>query len=122
MNKSTSMSALPPTLLRDLRYISLRPSIRDSLIEAYIATQPPAPADSVASPEEAVKKAKQRFERQRREKALADRERKVHEEKWKLTKDLRYSRGLLREGEEEVQRAMRVGRDGLLAHLDGAED
>jgi len=62
--------------------------------------------------------AKQRNERERRERALAERAKQVQEEKRKQQVALRYSKDVLREGEEEIQRAMRVGREGLLSHMD----
>jgi len=33
---------------------------------------------------------------------------------------LQASKGILREGEEEVQRAMRVGKEGLRGYMEGA--
>ncbi|MCJ1354179.1 MAG: hypothetical protein MMC33_004166 [Icmadophila ericetorum] len=118
LNRSTSMEALPPSLLTDIRYISLRPAIRDPLIEAFVATSKPVPEQSGVSPEEEAELAKQKAERKRRENALAERERKVQEEKRKQEYALRQSKGMLREGEEEVKRAMRVGREGLLSHME----
>ncbi|CAD6580698.1 MAG: hypothetical protein ASARMPREDX12_000239 [Alectoria sarmentosa] len=117
LNKSIKIHALPTTLLTDLRYISLRPAIRDPLIEVHISTLPPAPTDLEISPEEQETQAKERQERQRRQEALAERQRQVQEEKKRQNGALRYSKGVLREGEEEVQRAMRVGKEGLLGHI-----
>lgn len=117
LNRSTTIYALPPTLLTDLRYISLRPAIRDPLIEAHISTLPAAPTNVEISPEEQEGQAKERQERQRRQEALAERQRQVQEEKRRQNGALRYSKGILREEEEEVQRAMRVGKEGLLGHL-----
>ncbi|KAL9121873.1 MAG: hypothetical protein Q9187_001568 [Circinaria calcarea] len=122
LNRSTNLEALPPAMLTDIRYISLRPSIRDPLIEAYIATSPPAPQPSELSPTEEAELAKRRTDRERREKALAERERKVQEQKRIQRGALQYSKGILREGEEEIQRAMKVGREGLLGHLEGKKD
>lgn len=70
------------------------------------------------SPEEEAELAKQKAERNRREIALAEREKKVQGEKKKQEYALQQSKGMLREGEEEIQRAMRVGREGLLSHMD----
>lgn len=117
LNKSSTIHALPTTLLTDLHYISLRPAIRDPLIEAYISTLAPAPTDLEISTEEQEAQAKAMQERQRRQEALADRQRQVQEEKRRQNSALRYSKGMLLEGEEEVQRAMRVGKEGLLGHL-----
>lgn len=117
LNKSITIDALPTTLLTDLRYISLRPAIRDPLIEAHISTLPPAPNDIENSPEEQEAQTKEKQARQRRQEALAERQKQVQEEKRNQTGALRYSKGMLREGEEEVQRAMRVGKEGLLGHM-----
>ena len=116
------MEVLPPALLTDIRYISLRPSIRDPLIEAYIATSPSAPEQSEIFPIEESELAKNKTDRERREKALAEREMKVQEEKRRQRGALQYSKGMLKEGEEEIQRAMKVGREGLLGHFQEKED
>ena len=121
LNRSTSLEALPPALLTDIRYISLRPTVRDPLIEAYIAISPPAPTTSGETAEKEAELAKHRGERERRERALAERAKQVQEEKRKQQGALRYSKDALREGEEEIQRAMRVGRDGLLSHMEVEE-
>lgn len=70
------------------------------------------------SVEEEAGLAKQRSNRERRERALAERAKQVQEEKRKQQGALRYSKDALREREEEIQRAMRVGREGLLSHMD----
>ena len=117
LNKSTTIDALPTALLTDLRYISLRPNTRDPLIEAHISTLPAAPANSEVSPEDQEAQAKERQQRQHRQEALAERQRQVQEEKRRQSSALRYSRDTLREHEEEVQRAMRIGKEGLLGHM-----
>ncbi|KAF1912186.1 hypothetical protein BDU57DRAFT_483929 [Ampelomyces quisqualis] len=118
LNRSTTLDTLPSAVLTDLRYISLPPSTRDSMIETYISTLPPAPEGPVLSAEEEAARAKKWAERDRREKALADRERRVQQEKRKQERDLAYGKGRLREEEAEIERAMKVGKDGLKGHLD----
>ena len=120
LNRSTTIHALPTILLTDIRYISLRPAVRDALIEAHVSTLPPASNNLDILPEEQKAQATERHERQRREEALAERQRQVQEEKRRQNGALNHSKGMLREGEEEVQRAMRVGKEGLLGHM--AED
>jgi hypothetical protein len=117
LNRSTTLDTLPEAVLTDLRFISLPSSVRDSLVETYISTLPPAPEGAAASAEEQEQAAQKRAERERREKALADRERRVREEKRKQERELAYGKHRLREEEEEIQRAMRVGKEGLRAHL-----
>ncbi|KAF2030433.1 hypothetical protein EK21DRAFT_65437 [Setomelanomma holmii] len=118
LNRSTTIDTLPTAVLTDLRYISLPPSTRNSLIETYISTLPPAPEGRVRSVEEEAQRAKKSAERERRERALADRERRVREEKRKQERDLAYGKGRLREEEAEIERALNVGKQGLKAHLD----
>ena len=118
LNRSTTIDTLPSAILTDLKYISLPPSTRDSLIETYISTLPAAPEGAAASAEEDAERAKKRAERERREKALAERERRVQAEKRKQERDLAYGKGRLREEEEEIQRALKVGKEGLKKHLD----
>lgn len=117
LNRDTALDALPSNVLTDLRFISLPPSTRDALIKTYISTLPPAPEGVVYSAEDEAERAKKQAERERREKALADRERRVREEKRKNERDLAYSKSRLREEEEEIERAMKVGKEGLKGHL-----
>jgi hypothetical protein len=118
LNRSTTLDSLPPSVLTDLRFISLPPSTRDPLIKTLISTLPPAPEGVVYSAEEEAERAKRMAERERREKALADRERRVKEEKRKQERDLAYGKGRLREEEMEIERAMKVGKEGLKGYLE----
>ncbi|KAF1925918.1 uncharacterized protein M421DRAFT_68595 [Didymella exigua CBS 183.55] len=118
LNRSTTIDTLPSAILTDLRYISLPTSTREPLVETYISTLPPAPEGAAASAEEDAERAKKRAERERREKALAERERRVQTEKRKQERDLAYGKSRLREEEEEIQRALNVGKEGLRKHLD----
>jgi hypothetical protein len=119
LNRSTTTDTLPSAILTDLRYISLPPSSRDALVDAYISTLPPAPEGAAATAEQEVEATKKRAERERREHALAERERRVREEKRRQERDLAYGKGRLREEEAEIERAMKVGKDGLRGHLEG---
>lgn len=117
LNKSSTLDALPPAMLTDLRYISVKPAIRDPIIESHIAALPPVPTHIDMSPEEGENLAKQRQERKRREQALADRQTQVQVEKRRQKGALRYSKGVLREGELESERARRVGKKGLMGYM-----
>lgn len=121
LNRSTSMAALPPVMLTDLRYISLRPSVRDPLVETHISTLPAAPETTDAGTEEEETLLKQKQDRERREEALAERQLQVQREKRRTREALEYSKGRMREGEQEVQRALRVGKEGLLGYLEEDE-
>lgn len=118
LNRSTSINALPQVLLADLKYISLPPEVRDPLIQAYITTLAPAP-DAEASAEDEMDVSARRKDSERREKALAERERRVQEDKNRQRRELEYGKGRLREEQWELDKAMRVGKDGLRAQLGG---
>ena len=118
LNCATAIENIPPALLTDLRFVSLRASIRDPLVEAHISTLPSAPTQLEASPEEEQAVAKARHERERREQALTERQRNVQEEKRRQQNALRYSKDILQEGNFEVEQAMRVGKDGLLGYME----
>ncbi|KAL8818016.1 MAG: hypothetical protein Q9223_003260 [Gallowayella weberi] len=115
LNRSTPMAALPAAMLTNIRYIALRPSIRDPLIETHISALPEAP-DTADDPEEQEERTKQKQEREQR-RALAERQLQVQRQKSKAREALELSKGRMREGEREVQEAMRVGKEGLLASI-----
>lgn len=124
LNKDTSMQALPEELLTHLHYISLPPAARDRMAEAYIRTLLSAPAaeDLSGEDEAEAEGMKRRAEKERREAALRERERWFDEEKGKVRREEARARGRLMEEERELQRAMRVGREGLKGQLaDGGE-
>ena len=120
LNKSVTLETLPSNLLKDLRYVSLRRSVRDPIIAALIESLPPAPEISDEVNQEAVDRRKQ--EREGRERALAERQRQVNEEKRRQQGALRQSRVILRQEEEELERARQVGRAGLLSHAEVEQD
>jgi hypothetical protein len=119
LNRSTTLDTLPAPVVTDLRYISLPPATRNALIETYISTLPAAPEGAVLSAEEEAAREKKWAERERREKALRDRESRVREEKRRHERDLEYGKGRLREEEVERERALKVGKEGLRGHLEG---
>jgi len=110
LNGSTTVDTLPTSMLTDLRYISLRSTVRDPLIEAHISSLPAAPTNASANDMQA------QSDRERREQALATRQEQVAEEKRRQNGALQHSRGMLLEGEEEIRKAMMVGKQGLLGH------
>ncbi|KAI9899884.1 hypothetical protein N3K66_004146 [Trichothecium roseum] len=116
-NRSTS-TALPTQVLVDVRYIALEPTVRDPLIEAFVQTLPPPPDDvnDAAAEEEA------RQRRARREKALEERDRTVDEARRQREVEERRAKARLREGEREVEVAMRVGKGGLRSQLVDSKD
>lgn len=119
LNRSTPPDALPSILLTDLRYFSLRPSIRDPLVDTHISILPLPPSPSEIPPEEQEGGPQQskKQERERRERALADRHEQVQDEKRRQRGAILFSKGVLREGEAEIERAMRVGKEGLKGYM-----
>lgn len=117
LHRSSNLEALPTAIITDIRYIGLAPKVRDPLIEAYLSTLPPAP-EVQRSAEEIEELDRKRAEREKREKALADREKRVEEEKRRQRGDLLRGKHLLREGEAEVEEAMRVNKDGLRSYME----
>ncbi|KAL2059790.1 hypothetical protein VTL71DRAFT_10174 [Oculimacula yallundae] len=115
LNNATLISHLPAAILADIRYISLDPTIRDPLVEGYITTLPPPPESN--EDEETEEMIKERRDRDRRQKALEDREQRVAEEKRRQKRNLEFGKGRLREEEEELLKAMNVTKKGLKDHL-----
>ncbi|KAH8587136.1 hypothetical protein B0O99DRAFT_694824 [Bisporella sp. PMI_857] len=115
LNNATSISRLPPSVLADIRYISLDATTRDPYIEAFISTLNPPP--ETVEEEESEEAIKTRKDKERRQKALDDREKRVADEKRKQQRDLEFGKGRLKHQEAEIERAMRVSKKGLKDHL-----
>lgn len=126
LNRSSHLGALPPAIVTDLRYICLSPKVRDPLLETYISTLAPAPEQENMTAEQQEELDKKRVEREKREKALAEREKQVQEEKRRQRGDLARGKHLLKEGEAEIEEAMRARSDGIRGYMDvgnqGRED
>ncbi|KAM3453383.1 hypothetical protein MY3296_003791 [Beauveria thailandica] len=121
LNNTSLKNGLPSAVLADLRYISLPPSVRDPLIEAFVQSLPPPPpppghqgSSSAAEEEEAEERSKAR---ERREKALREHTRAVDEQRRKRERDVAASKARLRDGEMQIDRAMRVDKRGLQGQL-----
>ncbi|KAI1102699.1 hypothetical protein F4804DRAFT_312273 [Jackrogersella minutella] len=121
LNKKTHIENLPPQILADVRYISLDPQLRNSLIEAYIQTLGPPPTGDKAEADEDEAARKAREERKKREWALEQRKRAVAEEKRRQMRQLEFGKAALREEELELARAMNVGKKGLQSQLLAAQ-
>lgn len=107
-------------MLADIRYISLRPSTRDPLIETHVSLLPEAPETAGVGVEEQEALARQKQDRERRE-ALAGRQMQVQRERRRAKEALEYSKDRMREGEQEVRRALKVGKVGLLGYMEKDE-
>ncbi|KAF4121404.1 T-complex protein 1 subunit eta [Geosmithia morbida] len=113
LNNRSLAKGLPTQLLVDARYAALEPAARDPLVEAYVQSLPPPPEDL----DNAQAAEEERKKRQRREKALEERSRAADEAKRQHERDIARSKARLREGERELEMAMRVGKDGLRSHF-----
>jgi hypothetical protein len=121
LNRDTSLDALPTQLTTDLRFISLPTKTRNPMIEAYISTLGPAPANGTVEVDNEKEKERKR-ERERRETALRERENKVMDAQLRQKRDVKFGRQRLQEREAELERAMRVGNRGLRSHFVGDGD
>jgi hypothetical protein len=121
LNRSSTVDSLPSTILTDLRYISLPPKVRDPLIDAYISTLAAEPEPVEISDENKEERLKKEQERRRRELALAEREKRVQAEKRDQERALLQGKDLLRQGDEEIRRALDVGKEGLKSYMDEKE-
>ena len=65
---------------------------------------------------------KEKAERERRARALTERQKLVEENKTRQEGALRYGKGMLREGEDQLERAKQVNKQGLLGHFERDED
>jgi hypothetical protein len=117
LNRSSNTSSLPPTILANIKFISVPADARDRLVEKHISKLDPAPEGTNLSAEDEKAVAEKKRDRERREHALRQREQKVEAEKRRQQRDLGYSKGRLRDEEMELERAMRVGKEGLKAQL-----
>lgn len=118
LNRNSNVQTPPSEILTDIRYISLPSKSRDELIEAYISTLPDAPETLELSAEEMEEKSRKDEERQKRERALAEREMRVQEEKRKQRRAVGHGRDMLRQEDAEIQRALQVGKTGLKSYLE----
>lgn len=116
---SAAQGGLPSAVLADVRYISLPPSVRDPLVEAFVQSLPPPPhgEGEATAAEEDAGRSKARDAREKREQALQEHNRMVDEQRRKRERDVAASKARLREGEMELDMAMRVNKRGLQGQL-----
>jgi len=120
LNKSTNIERMPAAVLGDIRYISLDKETSDKYVVAFISTLNPAP--EVHEEDQTEESVKAKKDKERRQKALDDREAFVREEKRKQQRDLEFGKGRLRDRELEIERAMQISKKGLKDHLLGGDD
>ncbi|KAJ6261257.1 Pre-mRNA-splicing factor [Drechslerella dactyloides] len=112
LTRNNSIDNLPPSIACDIRYIAVPRDRRDQIVESHIRSLPEDAGEKDA--------AKDILERQ--QKALQDREAAVRREQFYNSKDIARGKEALRETEMQIKRAMNVGREGLLGHLDVPKD
>src|SRR5271156_694421 len=120
LNRDSTLETLPAVLLTNLKYISIPVKERDAIVAEHIFTLPAAPevSNEDLSAEEQAELDKKRDERRKREAALAERERQVQEEKRKQRGALRHGREMQEEEAAQLERARRVGKDGLMRYME----
>lgn len=121
LNRSTSLNALPPNILTDIRFISVRPSVRDPMIETYISALSEAPEESDILPDDVVAVLKKQKQDKERRKALGDRQMQAQREKRRAREAIDRGKGVMRQEEHEIERAMKVGKEGLLSYMEREE-
>ncbi|KAL9619745.1 MAG: hypothetical protein Q9160_005676 [Pyrenula sp. 1 TL-2023] len=119
LNRNTAVEALPPSVLVDTRFISLPTKTRDTFIKSHISTlSNPTEGNNGILAESQSGHERKAVDRQKREEALAERERMVAENKRKQSRALRHGMDLMKENEMEIDEAMRARKDGLLNYFD----
>ncbi len=123
LHRDSTLGTLPSAVLTDLRFISLPSRYRDPLIEAYISTLPSRPlAHGDADPATSLGQEAEAEKREKRERALRDREKMVQEEKRKIVGKMREGRAVMREEEKGIEEALRIrGKEGLRGYMEGPE-
>ena len=122
LHRDCTLGTLPSTILTDLRFISLPSRSRDPLVEAYISTLPsPQPLQGDSDPSTSAERQAEAEKREKRERALREREKIVQEEKRKVMGKMREGRVVMRE-EREIEESLRIkGREGLRGYMEGME-
>lgn len=109
LSKPTTLLSLPESVLADVRYVTAPATSRDRIITDYLSTCPDVPVSEADR--------RDSDERERREKALQEREWAVRLEKRRNAAEEAAAKQFLREEEAAVERAKQVGKRGLLGHL-----
>ncbi|EPS42012.1 hypothetical protein H072_4007 [Dactylellina haptotyla CBS 200.50] len=113
LTRRTDIDNLPTSVSCDIRFVAVPKDRRDSIVLDHIRTLPDDAGTAESSSRDAL-------EKQRR--ALQDREEAVRREQFYNSKDIARGKEALRETEMEIKRAMNVGKEGLLSHLEPAKE
>ncbi|KAI9666985.1 MAG: hypothetical protein M1831_001490 [Alyxoria varia] len=114
--RSSASGTLPLSLQSNLKFISLKPEVRDRLLDNFIQALPEP--DTLLSEAEKSDIQHKRLEQKKRDEALRERTRWVERAKKSQQRKLMSSRSALEHEREELGRALNVGREGLLSNLD----
>ncbi|KAK3673965.1 hypothetical protein LTR78_006167 [Recurvomyces mirabilis] len=112
LNSFSTLDTLPQPLLSHLHFISLLAPTRDQIVRSHIRSLPAAPAPDDLTDDAKAEAERNLAEKQRREAALAQRQRVVEEDRRRTEKEERYARGQLRDGERELERVTLGSRRG----------
>ena len=122
LNNSCDPSSLPPEVRADTRFMGLPETVRNPLIEAYVQTLGPPPGGEEQAPGPSAEDAKAKEAREKRERALDQRNKAIEQQKERDRRNREIAKARLREGEREIERAMQVGKRGLISQLQGDGD
>ena len=114
VHRDSTFENLPNGVLRDVKLHALPSTLRDEALQE-VTTKLPPPSGNEAVRAELTK---QIDERRRREEALGERQRRVEEEKRKTLGAVRHGREMMRDGAEQLERAKRIGKDGLMGYME----
>ncbi|TGJ73786.1 hypothetical protein EYR41_000861 [Orbilia oligospora] len=112
LRRGSTLETLPPSVECDIRYTVVPKDRRDPILEAHIKSLPEDAGEGDSSNDT----------RERQRRALEDREAAVRRERFYNQKDIARGKEVLRETEMEIKRAMNVGKEGLLGHLEPAKE
>jgi|SRR5579871_5874840 len=112
LTRQSNIENLPPSVACDVRFVAVPRDRREIIVEEHLRSLPEDAGGKQDS-------SKDNLEKQR--KALQDREAAVRREQQYNRRDIARGKEALRETEMEIKRAMDVGKEGLLAHLEPAK-
>ena len=121
LHGESTMESLPNAVTANAKFITLPIKARNKFLRQHISGLGPPPDLGVDL--QAQRNAnKDDADRQRREAALAEREKHVEEEKRKQNGALRHGRQMMEEEQQELQPAGKVSKDGLRGYMDENEE
>lgn len=114
LTRNHTPATLPHSITSDVRYHVLTPESRDSIIHDHLSRLP-EDASAATAGEQGRKEEKSAL-------ALREREMAVRKERMQRRGEEERAKWMLRQEEEEIERAKMVGKKGLAQHLKGATE